>query len=220
MMKRLMPALAALFLTLGVHAETPPDSGEALPEAVAAPPDKPKLAYGQMIQQGDKRLFSPCRDRSYLFLEDVSPDAAVIKALDGVGLAAGKPIYVELLAVAEGNNLKASALNQAVAGGRCQQPGGMDEDWRAAGNEPAWLLAVGREQLVVKRQGKADRILPVPLPGRAEGQVDYRHAGADGALNVRFTRGVCRDTMAAAVFGWRAELEIDGQTLRGCAGQR
>lgn len=215
-----MPALAALFLSLGVHAGTPSERTEAEPAPVAAPPAKPKLAYGQMIQQGDKRLFSPCRDRSYLFLEDVSSDGSVIKALDGVGLAAGKPIYVELLAVAEGSTLKVSALNQAVAGGRCQQPGGMDEDWRAAGNAPGWLLAVGREHLVIKRHGKADRIVPVPDAHRAEAQVDYRHAGSDGALQVRFSRAVCRDTVANAVFGWRADLEIDGQTLQGCAWQR
>ena len=220
MMKRVMPALAACVLSLGVHAGTPPETTDVLPEAVATPPAKPKLAYGQMIQQGDKRLFAPCRDRSYLFLDDVSPGATVTHALDSVGMAAGKPIYVELLAVAEGNSLKASALNQAVAGGRCQQPGGMDEDWRAAGNEPGWLLAVGREQLAVKRLGLADRVVSVPVPSSAEGQVDYRYAGADGSLRVRFTRAVCRDTMAAAVFGWRAELEIDGQTLRGCAWQR
>lgn len=220
MMKRLMPALAAFVLSLGVHAGTPSESTNALPEAAATPPAKPKLAYGQMIQQGEKRLFSPCRDRSYLFLEDVSPDAAVIQALDSVGLAAGKPIYVELLAVAEGNSLKASALNQAVAGGRCQQPGGADEDWRAAGNEPGWLLAVGRERLVVKRLGQADRVLPVPAPSSSETQVDYRHVAPEGGLRARFTRAVCHDTMADAVFGWRAEVEIDGQTLRGCAWQR
>src|SRR5512144_443969 len=83
----------------------------------------PKLAYGQMMKSGDKIVFAPCRDRSYVMFEDVSPDGAVTKALDSVGLAAGKKLYVELLAVVEGGAIKASALNQARTEGRCQLPG-------------------------------------------------------------------------------------------------
>ena len=37
----------------------------------------PKLAYGQMLKQGEKLVFSPCSDPSYAMMEDVSPDRTV-----------------------------------------------------------------------------------------------------------------------------------------------
>ena len=50
---------------------------------------------------GDKLMFAPCRDRSFVFFEDVSADGQVGKALDLIGLAAGKKLYVELLGFVE-----------------------------------------------------------------------------------------------------------------------
>ena len=103
----------------------------------------PKLASGLLMKQGDKLVFAPCRDRSYAMVEDISPERVVTRALNSVGLEAGKKLYVELMAVIEGGMIKASGLNLARTEGRCQQPGGNEESWRAAGNEPGWLLAVG-----------------------------------------------------------------------------
>ena len=44
--------------------------------------DTPKLAFGQMIRYGEKTVFSPCRDRSFVYFEDVSADGHVGKELD------------------------------------------------------------------------------------------------------------------------------------------
>lgn len=180
----------------------------------------PKLAYGQLLKSGDKVVFAPCRDRSYVMFEDVSPDGAVSKALDSVGLAAGKKLYVELLAVVEGGAIKASALNQARTEGRCQLPGGKDESWRAAGNEPGWLLAVGAEVVAVKRPGKPDLHLPFS-PLQSTGGVTRLEATGDGnRLSASLEKRLCRDTMADSVFGWTATVNLNGQTLKGCAWQR
>ena len=59
------------------------------------------MAYGQMVKQGDKLFFSPCRDRSYAFVEDVSADGSVLKILNSMGVESGKHLYVELLGVLE-----------------------------------------------------------------------------------------------------------------------
>lgn len=202
-------ALLATFAACGAHA------------ADAKPQDNtPKLAYGQLMKQGDKVVFTPCRDRSYAMFEDVSADRAVTAALDSVGLAAGKKLYVELMAVVEGGMIKASGLNQARTEGRCQQPGGSEESWRAAGNEPGWLLAVGKEVVVIKRLGKPDLRLPFTPSQPTDGMARFAAAGDGNRLAVAFDKRPCHDTMADSVFGWTATVDLNGQVLKGCAWQR
>lgn len=179
-----------------------------------------KLAYGQLIKHGDKLVFSPCRDRSYAMMEDVSPDRSVTGALKSVGLDAGKKLYVELMAVVDGGMIRASGLNQARTEGRCQQPGGSEESWRAAGNEPGWLLAVGKEVIVVKRQGKADVSVTAVPPRNEGGATHFDTATGGNRLAVNFEKVLCHDTMADSVFGWTATVNLNGQTLKGCAWQR
>lgn len=207
--RHLPAALAAVVWFAALHAEE------------AKPADNtPKLAYGQMLKHGDKLVFTPCRDRSYAMLEDVSPDRVVTRALNSVGLESGKKLYVELLAVVEGGAIKASGINQARSEGRCQQPGGNEESWRAAGNEPGWLLAVGNEFIVVKRLGKPDLRLPFSPP-KATGAVTRFEVVSDaGRLAATFEKKLCHDTMADSVFGWTATLSLNGETYKGCAWQR
>ena len=103
-------------------------SASTLHAQEAKPADNtPKLASGLLMKQGDKLIFAPCRDRSYSTVDDISPERSVTKALDSVGLAAGKKLYVELMAVLEGGMVRASGLNLARTEGRCQQQGGNEE---------------------------------------------------------------------------------------------
>jgi putative lipoprotein len=180
----------------------------------------PKLAYGQMMKQGDRLVFAPCRDRSYVMVEDVSPGGMLTRALDEVGLGAGKKLYVELVGVVEGGALKASGVNLARTEGRCQQPGGRDEAWRAGGNEPGWALAVGSEVVVLKRVGEPDVHVPAgPVPVD-NGIARFEAKTEATRLAFRFEQKLCRDTMADAVFGWTATVEVNGRVLKGCAWQR
>ena len=198
-------ALSATLLAIGLQAE------EAKPADNA-----PKFAYGMMLKHGDKVIFSPCRDRSYSTMEDVSTDKAVTKALNSVGLATGKKLYAELLAVVEGDTLKASAINMAQTEGRCQLPGTRDEAWRAAGNEPGWLLAAGGDSVTLKRPGQPDIVVPY-TPLKLEGG---RASFTADKLTLRLDNTLCRDALANAVFGWTATVTANGQTLKGCAWQR
>jgi putative lipoprotein len=204
-----LAAVAVAFLTSALHAQ-PVKPGDS----------RPRLARGQMMKQGDKLIFSPCRDRSYVMLEDVSPDREVTRALDSVGLESGKKLYVELLAVVDGGMIRASGLNQARTEGRCQQPGGKEESWRAAGNEPGWLLAVGDEAVALKRPGAADLRLPFKVSGNEGGATRIEAAGEGKHLAVAFERRMCHDPMADSVFGWTATVNVNGETLKGCAWQR
>ncbi|PKO43807.1 MAG: hypothetical protein CVU31_12950 [Betaproteobacteria bacterium HGW-Betaproteobacteria-4] len=204
-----LAALAALFLSATLQAEE------------AKPVDNtPKMAYGLMMQQGDRLIFSPCRDRSYANVEDVSADGSVTRALNSVGLAAGKRLYVELLGVLDNGTLKASAFNMARVEGRCQMPGGKEEAWRAAGNDPAWALVAGGEHVRLQRYGKPEVVLPY-AEFRSEGNVSRYDGSADrNKLAIRLEKTICRDVQANGAFAWTATVELNGEALKGCAWQR
>ncbi|PKO90526.1 MAG: hypothetical protein CVU16_10140 [Betaproteobacteria bacterium HGW-Betaproteobacteria-10] len=202
-------ALAATLLACSLHAE------------VAKPVDTtPKLAYGLMLKQGEKIVFAPCRDSSYAIMEDVSQDQSVTTALNLVGLAAGKKLYVELLGIVENGQLKASNFNMAQTEGRCQLPGTKEEAWRASGNEPGWLLAAGGDLVTLKVPGQATINLPY-TPFKRDGKLALFNALTEsGQLAVRLEHTLCRDSMANAVFNWTARVTVNGQTYQGCAWER
>lgn len=181
---------------------------------------KPRMAYGQVLKYGDKLMFAPCRDRSFVFFEDVTADGSVGKALDSVGLSAGRKLYAELLGYVENDRLKASQVNFAQTDGRCQTPGTAEEAWRAAGNEPGWILAASQESIQFKRHGQPELVFPYAATPIKDGAVSYRIAHEGHTLVLRFEQTLCRDAQSSSVFGWTASVGIDGETLRGCAWQR
>ena len=204
-----LTALAAIFLAATVQAEE------------AKPVEKtPKLAYGLMMKQGDRLIFTPCRDRTYANVEDVSADGSVTKVLNSVGLDSGKRLYVELLGVLDNGLLKASGFNMARVEGRCQMPGGKEESWRAAGNDPAWALVAGGEHVRLQRYGKPEVVLPY-AEFKLEGGVSrYDGRAEQNKLAVRLEKTLCRDVEVNGVFAWTASVDLNGQTLKGCAWQR
>ncbi|UCV23268.1 COG3650 family protein [Ferribacterium limneticum] len=204
-----LAALAVLLLSAALQAD------EAKPVDAT-----PKMAYGLMMKQGDRLIFSPCRDRSYANVEDVSADGSVTRVLNSVGLDAGKRLYVELLGVLDNGTLKASAFNMARVEGRCQMPGGKEEAWRAAGNDPAWALVAGGEHVRLQRYGKPEVVLPY-TEFRSEGNLSrYDGASDHYKLAVRLDKTICRDAQANGAFAWTASVELNGQVLKGCAWQR
>lgn len=209
---KLIPLLA---LTLGLSAVAPSWAEEA---ASKAPDSKPRLAYGLMMKQGEKLIFSPCRDRSYALVEDVSNDGALLRGLRLVGLEQGKKLYVELLGVTDGVALKASALNLARTDGRCQQPGGAEEAWQAAGQD--WALAAGGEQVLLKQDGQADLSFPYREFTRTGTQASYQGSAAGQELSLQLENTLCHDPAANTVLGWRLQITLNGKTREGCAWQR
>ncbi|WP_310494805.1 hypothetical protein [Dechloromonas sp.] len=204
-----LAALAVLLLSAALQAD------EAKPVDAT-----PKMAYGLMMKQGDRLIFSPCRDRSYANVEDVSADGSVTRVLNSVGLDAGKRLYVELLGVLDNGTLKASAFNMARVEGRCQMPGGKEEAWRAAGNDPAWALVAGGEHVRLQRYGKPEVVLPY-AEFRSDGNISrYDGANDHARLAVRLDKTICRDAQANGAFAWTASVELNGQILKGCAWQR
>ena len=213
-----MNSRLAFFAALAVLASNPVLAQNAPPVVDTTP----KLAFGQMMKSGDKLVFAPCRDRSYATFEDVSNGQQVTKALNLVGLDKGKKLYVEVLGILENSLLKASEINMARSEGRCQLPGGQEEIWRAAGNEPGWALVASpaNEMVMLKRQGKPDLSVPYAAFKSEAGVAQFEASKDNQKLAVRFEHKQCRDTMADAIYGWTATVSLNGQVLKGCAWQR
>lgn len=220
MMKLTAPLLAALFAVAAHATPAAPVTAAPAADGAAKPDTTPRLAYGFLLKHGEKLVFTPCRDRSYALVEDVSADRQVTRGLEMAGVADGRKFYVELLGVVDGGALRASELNLARAEGRCQLPGGGAEAWRASGNEPGWALVAGGEKVTLQRRGGKDVSVPYRAFARQGDGAQFSGQGADGQLAIRFERALCRDSLADTVFGWTATVSVDGTTLTGCAWQR
>lgn len=180
----------------------------------------PRLAYGLMIKSGDKTVFAPCRDQSYITVVDASPDMAVTKALNTLGLEGGKKIYAELMSVLEGGVLKTLDINLAKMDGRCQLPGTSEEAWRAAGNDSEWLMAAGGDLVILKQPGKPDIKVPY-APFKTSGKLaTFDGSGDAGVLNIRLENTLCQDPENNAIFGWTATISTSNRLLKGCAWAR
>ncbi|MCL2523534.1 MAG: hypothetical protein FWF20_07785 [Betaproteobacteria bacterium] len=201
--------LAALF---ALAAQAEPGAPQPAPSAIEAP----RLAYGWLMRHAGKLIFSPCRDRSYAQVEDVSADSRVTRGLEMAGLSDERKFYVELLGTSDGATLRASDLNLARADGRCQKPGGSDEAWLAGG--PGWALAAGGERVTLQRQGQPEVSLPYRVFTRQGEVAQFSGEAASVRLEARFEHKLCRD--ADTVLGWTATLRVGEQTLQGCAWQR
>ena len=217
---KIRPIACALAIALSGAAVQADEMNIADLPATKAVDTTPRLAFGLMMKQGNRVLFAPCRDRSFADVEDVSPEGSLGPIFDSMGLSAGKRLYAELIGVLDNGVLKASSFNMLRVEGRCQMPGGKEEAWRAAGNDPAWALLLGGEYAQFQRYGQPEVTLPFTAV-QMDGEVaQYRVSEGGHNLAVRFEKRLCRDTQAKAVFAWTANVDLDGQTLTGCAWQR
>jgi uncharacterized membrane protein len=92
-------------------------------------------------------------------------------------------------------------------------------EFRAAGQEPGWVVEIGSEQLTVLTNYAADTLVadvPVPLVDSTTWTTSYR-VRADG-VNVRvdIRDEPCADTMSGERFSATVTLELNGTVLHGC----
>jgi putative lipoprotein len=207
-LKKLFALLSACALTLPVLAQT-----------VETKPAEEQIARGFVMQHDGRMIFTPCRDRSYATVDDLSPNRAVTASLQELGLGAGKTLYVEFIGKSDHGTLSVSVVNFARTETRCQLGGGSDELWRAAGSNPTWTLVAGAGHLWLQREGKPEMKLSYAEIRTQDTTTQILTPERVGA-EWRFQRQACQDQGAAMLFGWKAELTIDGTLLKGCAWQR
>ena len=213
-----------LALGLGLAAALPSHAQQILPSPPIPPvfegqqePGEPKIGKGLMLAHEGRYFMSPCRDRSYLNVEDVSTEQAVIGALKDFGLAPGRNLYVELLAVQRGGLLEVSGINFVHTTARCLGDTEHAEIWRAVGLQSDWEAVAGGGTLLIHRAGEPESRV---LYGEAERDGErHRIGGAGTALEVE--PGICRLEDGSTMTGWKASLRLrTGETLQGCAWER
>lgn len=198
-----LPALAAelapiapMVPTTSVVPTTP------MAQISAAAPAQPKIARGLLLLHEGRVFMAPCRDRSYVNVEDVSEGGAVLAALRDFGLAPGYNLYVELMGVQEGGLLRVSGLNFAHATARCLGEAENEEDWRALGLQAEWAAAAGAGALRVERADASELRTTYDAVKDDKGT---RSIEAEGVA-LSFTPGLCRTADGKMLTGWRATL--------------
>lgn len=191
--------------------------GFANAENAATPITSPdKLARGLLLLNKDRLIFSPCRDRNYTNVDDVSPGGEVTAALREFGLADGKPLYIEVFGAAAAGMLSINGLNMARSDARCYAPRRSTGEWRAGAGE-AWSLALVEGTATLQRTGHAELTGSYEVMLHTPTQSEIRIAGTT-TTNIRLTRQNCRDNSNGdRLYAWRAEVTTANHKLEGCA---
>lgn len=112
--------------------------------------------------------------------------------------------------------LIACASNQASEGPAAGGPG---PGYRAAGNEPFWLLRFGETTMDFTNLGDPDTVSVTRPP--AEGLADgWRFSATSGGqpFTVRVEDLRCNDSMSGRPFPHTVEVNVNGRTYTGCGG--
>ncbi|HEY7885154.1 MAG TPA: META domain-containing protein [Cellvibrionaceae bacterium] len=102
----------------------------------------------------------------------------------------------------------------------CQRHRPPTVPFSARGQEPGWILEVNESQLNLRYQYNEKQFqAPAPKVERVNNGYRYRAQNLKGQkLQLLITQGICIDTMSDMHYPYAAQLQIDGQTLNGCAG--
>jgi uncharacterized membrane protein len=157
-------------------------------------------------------MLAPCGGGGTRRVHDVSPEVIITAAITDIGFDRLDSLYLEAFGRLHDGALLIDRLNRAGTEMGCP---GEAEGFRAQGNEPGWSLVSNPAAVRFSTQdGVALSAPPLPLswrwPGgrmdRAEARLATSTEGS--ALTAVLTPGICRDTMADAVYGFTAVVHV------------
>jgi uncharacterized membrane protein len=196
----------------------------ALPEAEPA-----RVLLAGMLRAADAAglQLRRCADGAMQRVIDVSPENMVTAVLTDLGLDRRGEMYVEVFGRVVDGVAMFERLNRGGAEMRCPEAGA-GLRWQAQGNEPFWALRADAERTSFLQPGEA----PVAHPsidltwrwrgGRPDQARAYLYSQTEGSrFEAELTPGICRDTMADAAYGYRAQVTVadrrSRRTFSGCA---
>jgi len=158
---------------------------------------------------------------------DVSPENSVTAALTDSGLDRRGALYVEAFGHLVDGTVMIERLNRAGAEMRCVETGA-GLRWQAQGSEPFWALRADAMRTTFVQPGEepiAHPSIDLTWRWRGERRDDaraYLHSQTEaGTIEAVLEPRICRDTMADAAYGYRAEVTIRTAAARttfgGCA---
>lgn len=198
--------------------------------ATAPPEAEPaRVLLAGMLRSADAAglRLRPCADGAMQRVIDVSPENMVTAVLTDLGLDRRGEMYVEVFGRMVDGVAMIERLNRGGAEMRCPDVG-TGLRWQAQGNEPFWALHADSERMSLLQPGEAPMAHPsIELTwrwrgGRRDQARAYLYSQTEGSrFEAELTPGICRDTMADAAYGYRAQVTVaDARTRRtfsGCA---
>jgi uncharacterized membrane protein len=89
-------------------------------------------------------------------------------------------------------------------------------DFRAVGNEPAWVLEIQQQSRIVLLTDYGAKRVELPLPPPEEDREARKTRWDAGELQVEAIAHPCNDSMSGEAFESEVVVTWQGQTLRGC----
>jgi putative lipoprotein len=195
---------------------------------------------GLLVGGHEVRAFTPCGESDALWVRD--PEGELWSLYEELASDPYQPLYAELrgelgpppedgfgadysglLTVERWLHLAVDTVGCVrKSEGELAAPGMDGLEFRAFGNEPFWKAEIGAGGIVFQEMGSDERSFPYEAPQVLSGGWTYSFraevAERPGIL-IRIIQTDCPDTMADAVYGFSAQVTLDGRTFSGCARQ-
>ncbi|HSD59589.1 MAG TPA: hypothetical protein VLC55_01900 [Burkholderiales bacterium] len=185
----------------------------------AAPAAEPAQVWrGMMVDRLGKIEFYACGERTPLRPVDATPE----KDLKPVFRRLSGPYEQAVFMMVEGTRkdatLRVTQLLRAYREGIGCREDLVGIEFKAFGNEPDWRMAMDGNALRFQRlEDQAPASFPYQPLRREGGNLEVRAQAESADIKVVLKRERCTDTMADAIYPYRAEVVSGGETYRGCA---
>ncbi|WP_369058155.1 hypothetical protein ABOZ73_10795 [Caulobacter sp. 73W] len=87
----------------------------------------------------------------------------------------------------------------------------------ALGTEPFWAVMIDAEQIALTRPDHPPVTAPNAGPVRTASAARWEASTAQGKLKLTVTAGPCSDGMSDRTYPFKAQADIGGRILKGCA---
>lgn len=221
------PVTLAALLLLQACASTPPattPSAESSPHANLSQPDtvlpQSFTLSGNVVVGHEAQYITPCGSSQQYWLQLTAQQRQHLMALSRLPYQSmyGEVIgylkttgdegfaseYNAIFVVEQLNLIDASQPN------RCEQP---TRPTQAFGNEPNWRIDFAANQLTIKQLSKQEQTRSISRSQLSPRKREYQFD--DGQLLL--SENLCKDTMSDRLYGWKAILNWQENTLTGCA---
>ena len=192
------------------------------------PNDEPAPARAVRLQ-GDLHVvnnrlqFRPCQEKRQFALEDSGNTGLLQEAVSLLNGGKGV-LFVDLagrmvasqVAGTDGQIDLTKLYRIQREGHGCDDLNFKRQTLRASGHEPDWSIDANSQGLILQRPDQSDLVVPYLEEQLPEGRFSLSSAANGQQLELWVTPQRCVDNMSGSVQHLRAELRINGQTLKGC----
>ena len=192
------------------------------------PSDEPAPApvvrlQGELHVINNRLQFRPCQEKRQFILEDSGNTGLLQEAVSLLNGGKGV-LFVDLagrmvasqVAGTDGQIDLTKLYRIQREGHGCDDLNFKRQTLRASGHEPDWSIDANSQGLILQRPDQSDLVVPYLEEQLPEGRFSLSSAANGQQLELWVTPQRCVDNMSGSVQHLRAELRINGQTLKGC----